>query len=178
MSRPTNAKEKLLAAATDLIWRNSYGSTSVDQLCAAAGVVKGSFYHFFKSKSELAIAALDANWKEKQVVMNEIFSPVVPPLERLERLFAMGLEIQTSMKADKGCVFGCPWFTLGSEMGTQDEAIRKWIATTLEKYSKYFEAAIRDAHSQGLIHAPDAKTTAKIVMQFMHGALIDRKSVV
>ena len=54
-------KERLMDAAMDLIWHNSYGTTSVDAICERAGAKKGSFYYFFKSKSELAAAALDAD---------------------------------------------------------------------------------------------------------------------
>jgi TetR/AcrR family transcriptional repressor of nem operon len=71
----------------DLIWENSYGATSVDAICERADVRKGSFYYFFRSKSELAAAALEADWKKRKVDMDSIFSPTVPPLERLERYF-------------------------------------------------------------------------------------------
>jgi len=61
MPRVSDMKERLTDAAMDLIWENSYGSTSVDAICERAGAKKGSFYYFFKSKSELAAAALDAD---------------------------------------------------------------------------------------------------------------------
>ena len=59
-------KTRLMDAAMDLIWENSYGTTSVDAICERAGAKKGSFYYFFKSKSELAAAALEADWNKKQ----------------------------------------------------------------------------------------------------------------
>src|SRR5207244_7162573 len=85
MPRVSDMKGRLTDAAMDLIWENSYGATSVDAICERAGAKKGSFYYFFKSKSELAAAALDADWKMRKVDMDSIFSPTVPPLERLER---------------------------------------------------------------------------------------------
>ena len=87
MPRTSDAKERLTDAAMDLIWQNSYGATSVDAICARAQVRKGSFYYFFKSKSELAAAALEADWQKRQVDMDRIFSPTVPPLERLQNYF-------------------------------------------------------------------------------------------
>ena len=75
-------KTRLMDAAMDLIWENSYGTTSVDAICERAGAKKGSFYYFFKSKSELAAAALEADWNKKRAEMDSIFSPTVPPLER------------------------------------------------------------------------------------------------
>ncbi len=47
MGRTSVAKEKLLQVAFDLIWQQSYGSVSVDDICERAKVKKGSFYHFF-----------------------------------------------------------------------------------------------------------------------------------
>ncbi len=175
MIRTGTTKEKLLAAALELIWRNSYGATSVDHLCAEAGVVKGSFYHFFKSKSELAVAALDAEWRERQSLMNAIFSPLVPPLERFKRLFAWGLEEQTRLLAERGCVVGCPWFSLGSEICTQDENIRQWIAHALADCTKYYETAIRDAQAAGLLAVSDPGPAAKVVQQYIHGALMEAR---
>lgn len=62
MPRGSDAKDRLMQAAMDLIWTNSYGATSVDAICQKAGARKGSFYHFFASKSELAVKALEADW--------------------------------------------------------------------------------------------------------------------
>ena len=52
-----NAREKLLAAAVRLVREKGYDATSVDSLCEVAGVTKGAFFHHFKSKDELAVAA-------------------------------------------------------------------------------------------------------------------------
>ena len=68
-------KERLTEAALDLIWHNSYGATSVDAICERAGAAKGSFYYFFKSKSELAAAALEADWRKRKVDMDQDFFP-------------------------------------------------------------------------------------------------------
>ena len=85
MGRVSDAKEKLMEAVSELIWTGSYASTTIDQICERAQVKKGSFYYFFKSKSDLAIAALDEGYKGKRAEMDAIFSPTVPPLEKKER---------------------------------------------------------------------------------------------
>src|SRR4029077_7109876 len=53
MPRVSDMKKRLTDAALDLMWENSYGTTSVDSICERDGAKKGSFYYFFKSKSEL-----------------------------------------------------------------------------------------------------------------------------
>ena len=78
MGRPSDAKEKLLQVAFDLIWNQSYSSVSVDHICERARVNKGSFYHFFPSKSDLAVEAYEVHWREKQPELDRIFSPQIP----------------------------------------------------------------------------------------------------
>ena len=64
MSRPmAPARQKLLEAALALIREKGYASTTVDDLCAKARVAKGSFFHHFKEKEALAVAAADY-WSE------------------------------------------------------------------------------------------------------------------
>src|SRR5215471_7022024 len=95
MPRGSDAEDRLMQAAMDLIWTNSYGATSVDAICQEAGARKGSFYHFFTSKSELAVKALEADWQRKKARMDEIFSPTVPALDRLRSYFQHVCDGQT-----------------------------------------------------------------------------------
>lgn len=56
---PHTSKTKLLDAALLVIRTKGYAATTVDDICAAAGLTKGSFFHHFKGKEELALAAAD-----------------------------------------------------------------------------------------------------------------------
>ena len=124
MGRTSDAKERLLEVAFDLIWNQSYGAVSVDHICQRAEVNKGSFYHYFPSKSDLAVAAYEEHWREKQPEMDRIFSPQIPPLNRL-RLWCGNAYERQKLKAEKyGHVCGCPYASLGAEVATQDEKIR------------------------------------------------------
>jgi TetR/AcrR family transcriptional repressor of nem operon len=60
---PGGARDKLLSAAISIIRRKGYAATSVDELCASAGVTKGAFFHHFPSKDSLAVAAAH-RWTE------------------------------------------------------------------------------------------------------------------
>ena len=109
--------------------------------------------------------------RKHQVQLDGIFSPTVPPLERLKRYFEFTYERLVEIKKECGAVLGCPLYTLGSEVCTQDTVLRNKIQEILDRKATYFESAIRDAHAQGLIEAPDAKAKAKTLFMFIQGAL-------
>lgn len=171
MQRPTDTRERLLATAAELIWRSSYHATGVDRICAAAGVNKGSFYHFFASKEDLAIAAIEAQWAEIKPRVDEVFSAAEPPLERLRRYARHVIAMQEEMSVRGGTVCGCPLVALGSEMGTQAPALRAKVEQLLDVKVRYLESAIRDAHAAGVLVAPDPARKAQLVIDVVEGAL-------
>jgi TetR/AcrR family transcriptional repressor of nem operon len=164
-------KERLTDAALDLIWHNSYGATSVDAICERAGAKKGSFYYFFKSKSALTAAALEAEWNKNKKNMDALFSPTIPPLERFDRYFDYVHDHLAEIQQACGSILGCPLLTIGSEVGTQDEAVRDTVERIWDRKIRYFESAIRDAHAQGLVDAPDPEAKAKMLFACYHGTL-------
>src|SRR2546423_538991 len=171
MPRVSDMKERLTDAAMDLIWENSYGATSVDAICERAGAKKGSFYYFFKSKSELAAAALEADWSKKRTQMDAIFSPTVPPLERLERYFDFVHDRLAELQKKCGSILGCPLLSIGSEVSTQDQLVREAIDRIMDRKVNYFISAVRDAAAQGLIDAPDPEAKARALFACYQGTM-------
>jgi TetR/AcrR family transcriptional repressor of nem operon len=171
MGRVSDAKERLMGAVLELIWSGSYGSTTIDQICDKAGVKKGSFYYFFDSKSELAVEAFEVCWQNKRSEMDSIFSPTVPPLERLQKYCDFVHEFQREIKSKHGHVLGCPLVSLGSEVCTREKKLEKKIQGIMDQKCKYLESAIRDAHVDGEIHAPDVGVKARMLLAYYEGLL-------
>src|SRR6185436_17785716 len=115
----TDTKQRLIDTALELVWKSSYGSVSVDDICKAADVKTGSFYHFFPSKVDLAIAAMEETSRLSKPFYDEIFSPAHDPVERFERFADFTVEKQEQAAAKYGHVCGCPCASLGSEMACQ-----------------------------------------------------------
>jgi len=171
MGRVSDAKPKLMKAILELIWAGSYGNTTIDQICERAGVKKGSFYYFFESKADLAAAAFDANWQVRRLELDSIFSPTIPPLERLQKYCDFSYRFQSEIKARYGKVLGCPLFALGAEVCTQEDLLRRKIQEILDYKCKYLESAVRDAHASGAIYAPDPAAKAKMILAYYEGVL-------
>ena len=93
-----------MEAVEELVWTGSYGSTTIDQICEKAGVKKGSFYYFFDSKAELAETSIEEAWQKHRVQLDSIFSPTIPPLDRLRKYCDYSYDFQHQMKAKYGHV--------------------------------------------------------------------------
>jgi TetR/AcrR family transcriptional regulator, transcriptional repressor for nem operon len=171
MGRISDAKQRLMDAVLELLWTGSYGATTIDHICAKAGVKKGSFYYFFESKSELAGAALENSWQSKQAELDKIFSPMVPPLERIRKYCDFTYNYQVEIRKKYGRTLGCPQFCLGAEVSTQEDRLQKKIQQILDYKRRYLESAIRDAHAAGLINAPDPASKAQRILAYYEGLL-------
>jgi len=171
MGRVSDAKVRLMDAVLELLWTGSYGTTTIDQICEKAEVKKGSFYYFFESKAELAAEALDASWQSKQAELDRIFSPVVPPLERLRKYCDFSYKYQVEIKQKYGRTLGCPQFCLGAEVCTQEDRLQKKIQGILDYKRRYIESAIRDAHAAGLVDAPDPAAKGRMILAYYEGVL-------
>ena len=172
MGRTSDAKERLLEAALDLIWKRSYGVLTIDAICEKAGVKKGSFYYFFSSKSALAAAALHESWYAcGKEMWDEVFSASTPPLERISNFMKSVYDGQVEVLEEHGQVLGCPCFSVGSETTSEDEAVAEKAREILGRQLRYFESAIRDAQAEGLVPAGDPAAKAKCLFSFFEGSL-------
>ena len=175
MRRESDTKTKLLQTALELIWESSYGSVSVDDICHRAGVNKGSFYYAFKSKSDLAVAAFEHHWNKKRPLLDEIFSSQVTPLTRLENYCDYVVRDQVAKYEQIGKLCGCPFSSIGSELSTQDEQIRRKAHELAERSMKYLSATLRDAIAEGSIDAKDPVELAREVFCYAKGLIMQAK---
>jgi TetR/AcrR family transcriptional repressor of nem operon len=172
MPRTSSARERLIDSACQLVHTRSYAATSVEDLCAAAGVHKGSFYHFFASKHELMLAAIDRQWASARAeILEPAFAPDAPPPQRFARFFQLAADRQRGE-----VVRGCPFGNLAAEVGTLEASIRERVAEVFGGYLGYFEAALHDASTAGMLAPADVKPTAAAVLACFQGALLLAKT--
>lgn len=165
-----------MEAALDLSWEQSYGSVTIDDICARAGVKKGSFYYFFESKSDLAVAALERLWNEKlKPSMDEQFSPSIEPLQRITAYLEGIANRQTAGKDLSGRILGCPICTIANEVSTQDERLGAKVREIFARKRKYMESAIRDAVAEGAIEPCDPVEKVASVGCLVEGVLVQSR---
>ncbi|WP_193210889.1 TetR/AcrR family transcriptional regulator [Luteolibacter marinus] len=171
MPPPSSARTRLLETMVDAIWERSYGAVSVDSICERADVRKGSFYHFFKSKSALAVAALDHLWENhSRPALDEIFSPALPPLKRFERLMEFWYLRSIECLREKGRVLGCPYFNLGAETASGEPELAAKVSEILDTYQGYLEATLHEGNARGDLTISNPAETAACLFSMIEGS--------
>jgi TetR/AcrR family transcriptional repressor of nem operon len=162
---PTKSRSRLLDAALKVIRTKGYASTTVDDICHQAGVTKGSFFHHFKSKDDLALAAV-AYWRS----MTEGFFASAPyhqppdPLTRLLGYLDFRAAILTGGLPDYTCLLG----TLVQETYNTHPHIR---AACEQALSSHIAALASDVEAAKHLYAPDAPWTPESVGNYIQAVL-------
>jgi Transcriptional regulator len=176
MGRTSDADQRLMDAALDLVWSHSYGAVTIDDICKRANVKKGSFYYFFDSKEQLAVAALDRLWKEDwKPRMDEVFSASVDPLDRLKNFLAGIYRRMSETKKRTGRLLGCPVATVGSEVSTGECSICEKTREIMSRKRRYVEWAVRDAIADGSLEPGDPVKRTTVLMSFIEGLTLQAR---
>ncbi|WP_187977820.1 TetR/AcrR family transcriptional regulator [Mycetocola sp. JXN-3] len=177
MGRTSDGRERLLAAAARLLGQRPYNAIGVAEICAEAGVQKGSFYYYFESKQALALAVVDAHWEVQGAQWAQILSAPAGIRERLQNLFTLTAEVQTDSLRDTGAITGCLFGNLALEMRGQDEIIRDRLQVIFEEQLDLIEAALTQAVETGDL-APSlvpARDTARALVAQLEGLVLFAK---
>jgi TetR/AcrR family transcriptional regulator, transcriptional repressor for nem operon len=162
---PHNSKTQLLNAALQVIRAKGYAGTTVEDICEEAGVTKGSFFHHFKSKDELALSAT-AHWE----TMTESFFASAPyhhhldPLDRLLGYVDFRGAILTGELPDYTCLLG----TLVQETYATHPEIRAACARGMSRHIAKLTPDIEAAKKR---YAPKARWSPESVGYFIQSAL-------
>jgi TetR/AcrR family transcriptional repressor of nem operon len=163
-----------LDAALSVIRTKGYSATSVDELCAAAGVTKGAFFHYFKSKDELGVAAAD-HWSETTGAMfaEAPYHDRAAPLDRV-----LGyLDFRKALLQGGVPEFTCLVGTMVQETYETTPAIRDACARSITGHAATLEADIEAAlHERNMTPDWTAKSLALHTQAVLQGAFILAKA--
>jgi len=154
-SSKTSSRELLLMAATDLIRKKGYASTTVDDLCAAAGVSKGTFFHNFSSKEDLGVSVVN-RWSEVtgEFFRNAPYHQKKDPLERVLGYVKFRKEILRGDLPEFTCLVG----TMVQEVYTSHPEIRDACFHSIFDHAGNIEADLVEAKK---LYTPKAKWSPK-----------------
>ena len=170
---PTNSKEKLIQTANDLIWKSSYGSVSVDDICNVSNVKKGSFYYYFSSKAELAVVVIETSYQHFEAELIKVFATSTLAIDRFNNLATFVYDKQKEACDKYGHVCGCPFASLGSEMVGNNEIIRKKIEDIFHQQRNLFLLTLNEMVAIGqLPKNTNQSAMANQIHTFMMGQVM------
>ena len=168
MARDT--RERIVTTARDLVHAATYADVGVDDVCRAAGVNKGSLYHFFPSKQALGLAVLDRNWELMRGLLDEAFDAEAPPLDRLDAFLTAYASMMRTMREHLGATPGCPLGNLAAELSAHEPDMRARIAEVLTAWTDRVASVVRDAQARGDVDPSlDATEAARGVVALVQG---------
>ncbi len=168
-----DTKQRIILAAAQLIHRQGYGATTIDDILAASGVKKGNLYYYFSSKEELGLAVLD--WMHEGhlgSVSSFLANESLSPRERISQW----LVSMAGKMADSCCAYGCPFGNLALELSDSSEAFRQRIAAHFAAWEGLIADAVRAGKDAEEFAADlDPEEFAATAVALLEGAILMAK---
>ena len=173
-SMKTDTREHILACGGRIVHHKGFAATGLQEILNAAGVPKGSFYFYFKSKEEFGLALVE----HYQSIFAQELRPILndetrPPLQRLARFFLWFRDYF----AQEGYIKGCPIGNLTQELGDTNPLFREKLHIALENLIRGMAKQLRQAQDRGeLRREPSSEAMARFIISAWQGALIRMKA--
>ena len=167
-------KQKLLEAAQELMCAKGFVATTVDEICAAAGVTKGSLFHYFKSKEDLGKSVLERFCNVRLKLMQE--SPSQKKSDPLERVYGrvdFAIHMSKSPLAKNGCLLG----NFAQELSDTHPRMRSLCAQRFAEWAALLRQDMDEAKAKHLPKSRlDTGSLAEHLIAIIEGALILAKA--
>lgn len=171
-------RERILRAAVELFYQQGYNATGLESVISAAGVVKGNFYYYFKSKEELAVEAL--RWQRQQTRNALGIDLPLADETPLQRLFNILQRMKHAVAPTSGeqCeIRGCYYGNLALELSASSESVRQELISVFEGIRALFADLIHQARERGEISATiDPDNAATMLLSLIEGAVLLSKT--
>ncbi|MDE3084937.1 MAG: TetR/AcrR family transcriptional regulator [Verrucomicrobiota bacterium] len=171
---PAETQRRLIDAAVRLMLCQGFAATTVDQICAEAGLTKGSFFHYFDSKEAIGRAAMDAFAR----VGMELYSAAWkdPQADPLEQLYAL-LEIMMGFTRQSGDPVTCMVGMLSQEMARTNRSMREAAVGHLTAWTEMVMRMLAEAKKK---HPPkidfDPERVAWMLNSLWQGSMLIAKT--
>ena len=168
------SKEKLLDAALQVIRTKGYTATRIEDICEAAGLTKGSFFHHFRSKEDLAVAAAE-HWSAVTAALFQA-APFHRHADPLDRVLGY-IDYRKELLCDAVPEFTCLVGTMVQEAYDTEPAIRDACDRCISIHAAAIEQDIAKAMTAyGIEDDWTAKSLAFYTQAVLQGAFILAKA--
>jgi AcrR family transcriptional regulator len=162
--------EIALGKALDLFRKDGFAATSLDDLSAATGMNRPSLYGAFGDKRELYLKSYQRYRADARTAMLDIFKDELPIRERLQRIYAVALDIYLSGEAGPR---GCFTVMTAASEAVSDPDIRAMVLEGFAELDKAFAACFRIAREKGeLAKSADPVVLAQLASATLHSIAI------
>lgn len=167
-------KFNLINATLKLMLSKGYHATTVDEICSMAGVTKGSYFHYFKSKEDAAKATLEYFGMMQQSLFEDAaFGKVTDPWDRLQRFFDFYLFMADHPDLPKSCLAS----TFSQELSDDYPVIRTMCADNFSANAQHLHEILKECKER---YAPqtefDPKSAAECFTSLYQGSMILSKA--
>ncbi len=167
-------KDRLLAHAARIMRKKGFNNTGIQEILQSAGVPKGSFYFYFKSKDDLGLALIDYHAKSLAARNEPVLkSSDTPPLQRLKQFFE-GTRLLSNQEEEMS---GCPIGNLTQEMGILSDAFQTKLRGVFNMMKGAIRECLEEARTRHEIDPRmDPDETADFILNSWQGALLRIKA--
>jgi TetR/AcrR family transcriptional repressor of nem operon len=168
-----DTKHKIIEAGARIIHLKGFHHTGIQEVLDAAGVPKGSFYFYFKSKEDFGLQAIDFfNHMYLGMVDPIAGNKALPPLKRIEKILDHFIDLFPALNYTCGCPIG----NLSQEMGDLSEAFSSKLAAAVEVMAQVYKRLLDEAkETHAISQGMDTQATAEFIVASWHGSLMKMK---
>lgn len=167
-----SSRTRILESASQLFHMHGFDVVTVDQICQDSNSAKGSFYHFFSSKEDLAVQLLDNLWERNELALEKTFSKDKPPLEQIRDELHRVYTQARSSRERTGQINGCAIGVLAMSLSSRSEKIRKRASFLYNHMRRFYLASFEQAQSEGDLRADfdtaELADTMLVIVQGIH----------
>lgn len=176
MGRCSDARDRLLATASRLVHERGYTAVSVSDICNAAGLKKGSFYHFFRSKHALVLATLDRFAEHQDASMQQALDNGRSVREQLTGMFVGMYHGYLAAQRSYGTAHGCPLGNIAQEMAHRDEEMRAKLAGIFAGWQSRLRQVLAQANERGELSVPNPQRASEAIVAYLQGSTLLAKT--
>jgi len=169
----TDTKTRILEEGSKRVYEKGFNATGLQEILAGAGVPKGSFYFYFKSKEDFGLQLIDENARRHLDRADRYLKdPSKTPLQRLSDYFH---DLMSAFEKN-GFKGGCPFGNLSLEMGDRNEQFRIRLEEVFKHIKLKMAACLEEARQQGEVPADlDIREASDFILSSFQGTLLQMK---